>query len=156
MCVKKNYNTLFTTQQDSSKFRFILKIIIKDVVLPWVNLKHTKFCAVKVECRVFWWGHFDPCTFKIGWRCKRAKLHNCKSVKAKEQKCQDATMKHKVAKCAKVKKQYTTIAYSPLLHPTIAVATLHFCPRLFLLLLASLGRLHGIWCKNCTRQRFAN
>lgn len=66
MCVKNNYDTLFTTQQDSFKFRFILKIIIKDVVLPGVNLKHTKFCTVKVECRVFRWGHFDPCTFKIG------------------------------------------------------------------------------------------
>lgn len=155
MCVNKNYNTLFTTQQDSFKFRFILKIIIKDVVLPGVNLKHTKFCTVTVECRVFRWGHFDPCTFKIGWRCERAKLRNCKSVKAKEQKCKDTTIKHKVAKFAKVKKQYYYCLF--------AFATSHYCcryfallPSPFLLLLASLIRLHGIWCENCTRQRFAN
>lgn len=98
MCVNKNYNTLFTTQQDSFKFRFILKIIIKDVVLPGVNLKHTKFCTVTVECRVFRWGHFDPCTFKIGWRCKRAKLRNCKSEGTKVQRCDYEAQSSKVCK----------------------------------------------------------
>lgn len=74
MCVKNNYDTLFTTQQDSFKFRFILKIIIKDVFLPGVNLKHTKFCTVTVECRVFRWGPLRPLHFQNRVKMRESKV----------------------------------------------------------------------------------